>query len=266
MVEIKVLNNFAEVSYKQNQKVIKKLVGISEIPALFDVKTVFDSGIMPVFGTQNAFGVQRIIQNDTGLIILVQAMNPFANVKHTEYRTLSEGQKEKLGISHISLDPDSYVKDEDDYAVYKNVYFPNLLMSLHLKQGTNGYTLGSSGILGFKEAFITDQTQLYDLPYSNLYRNGTHGGICWGSTELKIQSIAQSVSAIHSFLGSTMNTDLFDSFDINDMEIECSSQLLAYLAMRGTAGELMSFPYDEIHLEPLIKYNGLISYLKGQWK
>lgn len=269
MINIKVLKDYAEVSYQQSgsAKLITKIIGVSEIPGLFETKITYDSGILPVFGQQNAYGIQRIIQRDQSTIVLIQAINPFANVRHTEYSPLNEDQREALGIGHIKTLSEDVIQDEEEYAIYKNIYFPNLLMSLHLKKDKHGNLhVGGSGLLGFKDSFVTDETQLYDLPYSNLYRGGSHGGICWGNQSLAINSVAQSVGILHNFLGATMNKDLFDEFDIHDYEVGCSSKMLAYLALRANAGEITSFPHDDIQLEPLIKYKGLIAYLTEQWK
>jgi hypothetical protein len=54
------------------------------------------------------------------------------------------------------------------------------------------------------------------------------------------------------------------AFKINDFEIECSSQLLAYLSLRSD--EINSFPYKEIQLKHVVKYEDLINYLTQNWK
>jgi hypothetical protein len=267
MIEIKVLKDYAEVAYQQpgTSKYVKKIIGVSEIPALFETKITYDSGILPVFGQQNAYGVQRIIQKDNALIVLVQAINPYVNVLHTEKATLSEEDRNSLGISHIKTLNNEIIESKNGHNCYKNIYFPNLLMSLFLKKDRYGkFSVANSGILGFQDPFITENTQLYDLPYSNIYRGGSHGGICWGDQRLEIENLAQSVSAIHTFLGGVMNTHLFSPFNIKDFEVDCSSEMLAYLSLR--APELSRFPYEDIQLSPLIKYKGLIAYLNENWK
>lgn len=267
MINIKVLKDFAEVSYQQtgSAKQITKIIGVSEIPALFETRITYDSGILPVFGPVNAYGIQRIIQKDGSLIVLVQAINPFINVLHTENRWLNDEEKEDLNISHLSGTMSQSVTDHGDNYLYKNIYFPNLLMSIHLKKQRNGnFAMCKSGILCFEDAFVSEATQLYDFPFSNIYSGSTFGGICWGDQEVRIESLAQCVSGLQTFLGSTMNTHLFNPIDIGDHEFGCSSQILAYLALRSS--ELSRFPYDSFHLAPRIKYKGLINYLNEQWK
>lgn len=267
MIEIKLLKDCAEVTYKEtDSKVVRKIVSLSDIPALFETKINYDSGILPLLGKQNAYGIQRIIQRDSGIIVLVQAINPYVNVRHTELAHFSKSMKENLGIGENPILENEVIKENGDHYIYEGVYFPNLLMSLHLKPKNGKLAVYSSGILGFKDYFITEDTQLYDLPYSNCYRGGSHGGICWGNTPLEITSVAQAIGGIQAFLGSIMNTDLFDEFSIHDQTIHCSSELMLYLALRARAGEINSFPHDDVVLEPLITYGNLIAFLNQTWK
>jgi hypothetical protein len=269
MIEIKVLKDYAEVAYQQpgSNKQVRKIVNVSDIPALFETKVTYDSGILPLFGQQNAYGIQRIIQKDNSIIVLVQAINPYVNILHTQDSELDTGTRIDLGIGHITIPHSDIVEYKGDYTCYKNVYFPNLLMSLHLQKNSQGrFQLGGSGLLGFKDPFLTDETDLYDIPFSNTHKGGSHGGICWGDERVVIDSLSQSVGVIHRFLGSVMNDHLFEEFMLKDWELQCSSELLAYLALRSAEGEITSFPWNDLDLQPLIKYKGLIAYLNQYWK
>ena len=134
MIEIKILEDYAEISYKESgNKTVKRIVGVSEIPNLFDTKISFDSGILPVFGKQNAYGVQRIIQRDNSYIILVQGINPFLNVLHTTKSVLSINDLKNAGVSKpAEYKEEDIVVRKDNVYCYKNIYSPNLLMSIHL--------------------------------------------------------------------------------------------------------------------------------------
>lgn len=264
MINIKILKDYAEVSYeiKNTNKKQTKVISISDIPSLFDTNITFDSGCMPIYGKENCYGIQRIIQKDNQIIALVQCLNPFVNVLHTEETKLTETQKLLLGINHLDKDNTEKVGEN---TCYKNIYFPNLLMSLQLKKNArNDWQLDKTGILCYQDHFITDNTQLYQFPFSNIYKESSYGSICWGSQEAKADSIGQTIAVIHSFLGGVMNTHLFNKFKIKDFEFECSSEVLAYLALRSE--ELDSFPYKDFDLKKIIKYGELINYLNHNWK
>ena len=268
MINIKVLKDCAEVSYNlpgSSKKQIK-VVSISDIPNLFDTKITFDSDAMPIFGNENAYGIHRIIQKDNQIIALVQCLNPFLNILHTNFTDLTEKQREDAGIGHIKKKAEDYLITKDDgSACYKDVYFPNLLMSIQLKSdGVDGWRVSNSGVLCFKEQFITKETQLYRFPFSNIYRGSTYGSICWGNEIPIANNLAQSVSLIHSFLGAVMNTHLFEPFYVKNFEFKCSSEFLSYLSLRSE--ELESFPYKDVPLQKIIKYQDLINYLTQNWK
>ena len=267
MINIKVLKDCAEVSYEiPGRKKQIKVIGISDIPGLFDSKILFDSGMLPVFGTENSYGIQRIIQKDNQMIVFVQGINPFVNMLHTECSDLDENARELLGIGSIKTAFSEYTKKHEEGATcYKNVYLPNLLMSVQLKKDSKDcWKVHNTGLLCYKDHFISDQTQLYKFPFSNIYRGSTYGSICWGSENPVASSAGQAVALIHSFLGAIMNTHLFDPIKIKGYEIQCSSELLAYLSLRSE--DINCFPYEDINLSKVIKYNDLISYLNQNWK
>jgi hypothetical protein len=268
MINIKVLKDCAEVSYQlpNSTKKQTKIIGISDIPGLFDTKISFDSGILPLFGTENAYGVQRIIQKDNQTLVFIQAINPFVNVMHTVNSELTATARTSLGISHIKTKHSEITsKSPEGFTIYKNIYFPNLLMMLNLtKDGRGNMMVKDSGLLCYKEAFLTDNTQLYRFPFSNTHKDSTCGKICWGSQSAQANSLAQSIGVIHSFLGAVMNHHLFDSFKIKDFSAVCSSQVLAYLALR--APEITSFPHADFNLKKVIKYNDLVNYIGQNWK
>lgn len=267
MINIKVLKDCAEVSYEMpgTKKKQTKIIGISDIPGLFDTKVLFDSDILPLFGTENAYGVQRIIQKDNQIIVLIQAINPFINILHTNQTDLNAQTRERLGIPHIKTKFADYTKKHTDGICYKNIYLPNLLMSIQLKKDSReGWKLHNTGLLCYRDQFITDNTALYKFPFSNIYRDGVHGGICWGDMRPTANSLAQSVGVIHTFLGGTMNTHLFEPFKAKEYTFNCSSEVLAYLALRSE--ELSAFPYDDIKMKEVVKYNDLIAYLTQNWK
>lgn len=267
MINIKVLKDCAEVSYQVpgTTKHQVKIIGISEIPGLFDSKINFDSDLIPLFGTENAYGIQRIIQKDNKIIVLVQAINPYLNILHTNLSNIAFDDRQKLNISHIKKDSLDICEAKGDVFCYKNVHLPNLLMSIELiKSSSENWKVGNTGLLCYQDQFITKNTQLYDFPFSNIYRESIFGRICWGDEKPYANSITQSVGLIHTFLGAIMNTHLFDSFAINGFEFECSSQLLAYLSLRSD--ELNAFPYKDIPLKKVVKYEDLINYLTQNWK
>lgn len=267
MINIKVLKDCAEVSYKlpNSEKRQTKIIGISDIPALFDTRITFDSGPMPLFGQQNAYGVQRIIQKDSSIVVFIQCINPFVNVQHTNFTELSEGVRSDLGISHIKTkQKDITMKGEDNCTIYKNIHLPNLLMAVQLQKDSSGITyVNHSGLLCYQDSFVTDQTQLYRFPFSNVYKDSVYGKICWGSQSCDADSVSQSIGIIHSFLGGIMNTHLFQSFKVKNHTFNCSSQILAYLALRSD--ELETFPYADFNLREVIKYNDLVNYIGQNW-
>jgi hypothetical protein len=267
MINIKVLADCAEVSYQlpNSNKKQTKIIGISDIPALFDTKISYDSDILPLFGEENAYGVQRIIQKDNQTIIFIQCLNPFVNIKHTENNELDALKRAALDISHIKTKQSDIVKREGGAYVYKNIYMPNLLMMLCLKKdGRGSVTVPYSGVLCYEDTFITDQTQLYRFPFSNTYDGSTYGKICWGDQSCAVKSVAQSIGLIHSFLGGVMNVHLFTPFKIKNQMMQCSSQVLAYLSLRSE--ELKAFPYSDFNLKKEIKYKELVNFVGQNWK
>lgn len=273
-MEIKLFKNeYAEVKYQgSNGTKSTKVIAISDIPALFDTKILFDSGILPLFGEENAYGVQRIIQKDNSYIILIQAINPFVNTLHYDSLTISDSMKESWGIG------DNEVKSKDVITkmpvnteesrmayCYKNIYMPNLLMSLHLKMEGGKWRAYNSGLLCFEDQFITDNTQLYEFPFANTYKSSTHGSICWGNMNPRVDNIAQSVGLLHMFLGGIMNNDLYQSVKLSNGHVfNRAHEILGYLAVR--ADELNRFPYRDIVLAKEVKYGELISYINTNWK
>lgn len=268
MINIKVLKDCAEVSYNLpgSSKKQVKVMAISDVSNLFDTKITFDSDALPIFGNENAYGIHRIIQKDNQIFAFVQCLNPFINVLHTNFSDLTEKQREDAGISHITKKAEEYITPKEDGSYcYKSIYFPNLLMSIQLKSdGVDRWSVYNSGVLCFKEQFITKETQLYRFPFSNIYKGSTYGSICWGNETPIANNLAQSVSLIHSFLGAVMNTHLFEPFYIKNFQFKCSSEFLSYLSLRSD--EIDSFPYKEVPLQKVIQYQDLINYLTQNWK
>lgn len=267
MINIKVLKDFAEVSYQisGSQKKETKIVGLSEIPLLFDTKISFDSGILPLFGNENALGIQRLVQRDNYYYVLVQGINPFLNTRHVAGNVFTDKDLKNFKLNHIE-NTDLLISKKDDVYEYKNVYYPNLLMSLMLKKETKGtLKIEKSGILAYSDHFISEDTQLYEFPFSNTHSGSVYGQICWGGQGTpQLGSLAQSVAIMQSFLGSTMNHDLYKKAYVNGHALETSSDLLTYLSLKSS--ELSAFPYKDIEMKKIIKYNDLMSYLNQNWK
>lgn len=271
MINIKVLSEFAEVTYNlpNSEKRQTKIMGLSEIPALFDTKISFDSGILPLFGKENAYGIQRIIQRDQDYTVLVQAINPYVNTLHEDKTKFEKDKLTKLGIAHFPIeyqDDVIYYRDESEAYCHESIYYPNLLLSLHLKKDSKGMMrIDKSGLLAYKDGFITDDTQLYAFPFSNTHNGSTYGQICWGHQSApRITGLAQSVGIIHSFLGAIMNRDLYQPLTVHGQTLQTSSELLTYMAIRSS--ELSRFPYEDISLTKVIKYRDLVSYVNQNWK
>jgi len=266
MINIKVLSNCAEVSYQlpNSTKRQTKIIGISDIPNLFDTKISYDSGNLPLFAQQNAYGIQRIIQRDSQTIAFVQCINPYVNVLHTNKTTLDETARDLMGIKHITTKDTEVIKKAGEYTCYHNIHLPNLLLAVSIKRDGKGFHMSNSGLLCYKEGFITDQTQLYVFPFSNTYKDSSYGQICWGDQRVTITDVSQAVGVIHTFLGAAMNHHLYESKKINGFKTSCSSQILAYLALRSK--EIEHFPYEAIDLKPIIKYADLVSYITTNWK
>lgn len=268
MINIKVLSNCAEVSYQlpNSTKRQTKVIGISDIPALFDTKISYDSGLLPMFGESNSFAIQRIIQKDNLTFALIQCLNPYINILHTNYVELTTDQKKALKISDLkTVHKDVIKKTGDGYTCYSNIHLPNLLFAIGLKKDTRGQTsMFKSGLLCYKEGFITENTQLYTFPFSNTHKESSYGEICWGDVRPNVNQVSQAVGVAHLFLGNGMNHHLYNRLKIKDMQMDCSSQILAYLALRSS--ELNSFPYQDIPLTPNIKYTELVNYLNQNWK
>lgn len=273
MFEIKVLKDYAEVKYQTSSGAKStKVIAISDIPALFDTKVLFDSGILPLFGEQNAYGVQRIIQKDNSYIILIQALNPFVNTLHFDNFSINDEVKEKWGIKENTVKAKDVITrvsvdnvHQQSAFCYKNIYMPNLLMSLHLRKNGGRFQAMNSGLLCFEDAFITENTQLYEFPFANTYKGSTHGSICWGNMSPTVENIAQSVGLLHMFLGGIMNNDLYQQVKLaNGHSFSRAHEILAYLAVR--ADELDRFPYRDFRLNTEVKYGELISYINTNWK
>lgn len=273
MINIKVLKDCAEVSYAlpNTTKRQTKIIGISEIPALFDTKISYDSGNLALFAQHNAYGIQRIIQRDNQTLVFVQCINPFVNILHTNKAELSTATKEAMGIAKHEakikdvITSSEYTSDGRKATTYHNVHLPNMLYAISIKQNGNGqYSKTHDGLLCYKENFISDNTQLYHFPLSNTYKNSACGQICWGNVSNRVDNPSQAVGAITSFLGGIMNTHLYESININGHRTICSSEVLAYLALRSK--EIESFPHDAIKLRPNIKYGELVSYVTQNWK
>lgn len=272
MINIKVLANHGEVTYTHNGKKQVKIVALSDIPSLFDTKISFDSGILPIFGETNAYGIQRIVRRDNSYIVMIQAINPFLNTLNN-YNCGSEVINKKLKALKItpSVKFEDVVKtrslgDQGSAYCYNNVYYPNLLMCLNLRESNGKLTINNSGVVAFKDAFITDTTELYNFPFSNTYKGTIFGQICWGSLGTpRLDSLAQSVGVLHTFLGGVMNRDLFQPLTITGGEtLGSSNEVLGYLAMRSP--EINSFPYNEINLIKTTTYKDLVAYTQQNWK
>ena len=273
MLEIKVLKDYAEVKYQNNNGSKQtKVIAISDIPALFDTKILFDSGILPLFGEENVYGVQRIIQKDSSYIMVIQALNPFVNTLHNDSFSVNDDHRSSWGIKDNkakSKDVITKISVSGEYSdsayCYKNIYMPNLLMVIHFKMQSGKYRAVNSGLLCYQDAFITDQTQLYEFPFANTYKGSTYGSICWGNMNPQVDSISQSVGLLHMFLGGIMNNDLYQRVKLtNGYEFNRANELLAYLAVRSE--ELDRFPYMDIQLNKEVKYGELISYINTNWK
>lgn len=273
MLEIKVFKDYAEVKFQSGSTKQTKVIAVSDIPGLFDTKVLFDSGILPIFGEENVYGIQRIIQKDSAITVLIQALNPFVNVLHSTNFSILEDYKKHWKIQDnktkvkdiITSVSRSETLDRDSAYCYKNIYLPNLLMSIQLKMDGGKYSARNSGLLCFEDPFLTDQTQLYEFPLSNTYKDSTAGNICWGNINPKVDSIAQSVGIMHMFLGGVMNNDLYRTVALaNGYKFQQSNELLAYLACRNE--ELERFPYRDVILNKEVKYGELISYLNANWK
>lgn len=268
MINIKVLSDCAEVTYHKagTDKKQTKLIGISEIPGLFDTKISYDSGNLALFGKENAFGIQRILRRDSQTIAFIQGINPYMDIYHNRMAVFEKSTREKLGIDHLPYDEEKGICEEinQNKYLYRNVRFPNLLMVLSLKEQGGRVSVARSGLLAYEDMYINDETQLYDFPFSNTYKGDSTGNICWGGHRVNLDQTSQAVGVMHTFLGGIMNHHLFNPFKIKDQNINCSSMLLGYLSVR--AEELERFPYEDIPLKKNIQYKNLVNFVRQNWK
>lgn len=274
-INIKVLKDYAEVTYSHASKKQTKVISLSDIPALFDTKVSFDSGPLPLFGSVNAFGIQRIIQKDSQYTVMVQALNPYVNQLQEslasettikdKFKKMDIPLKKKLD----SVVEEKMIDEDDDYMAYcyKDIYYPNLLMTLHLKEQKDGkLQVVRSGILGFSDPFITDTTQLYDLPFANTSSKDMIGAICWGDMRLPhLDGLAGTIGLIHMFLGGVMNNDLFGQVPgKNNTRFDNAPDVLGFLALRSES--ISHFPYDEILMVKNTRYSDLVAYTQQNFR
>lgn len=119
--------------------------------------------------------------------------------------------------------------------------FPRLVFKFTCKEGR----VVTTGCYAAKDEVLTDQSELFHYPFSNVYEDGH---ICWGRNEIpKIECLADIDKLVNIFYGAPSNNDLW-------RESYCG---MKYPALRIALQELSEkdkFPVECLH--PYMSYDG----------
>jgi len=172
---IKIFDQFAELSYKgPNNALVNKIVDIADLHAVFKDNVNHDTGDLAVFG-DGVIGVRRIISRGDKMFVLVNAINPCVDMTF-------------------------------DGSPIKHVYFPSLIMAVHLTKPGRKYRVDKSKtvILAHEHNLIDGNSQLYRFPFCNVHQGV--GRICWGRIEIPmLDTPGQSIGVLQIFMQGDMN-------------------------------------------------------------
>ncbi len=99
---------------------------------------------------------------------------------------------------------------EIEESLYKQVAYPKLLFWFDINKSMQ---VLSANVVAVKDLLISEETELYRFPYSNVFESGK---ICWTIKSDPYSSLRQLEILPYIFLGATKNMDLYEAaHDIN---------------------------------------------------
>lgn len=116
-------------------------------------------------------------------------------------------------------------------AVFEGVHYPSLLFRLKIV----GNIVGSCQIVAVKDQEVSDETQLFMFPYTNV--NGADA--CWGEIPFKFKSYAEVARLPYRWYGSDSTFCYYGHNNLSGMEIR---QFLEYNSLAKRA----SFDMDSL--------------------
>jgi len=212
--ELNLTENGVRVKFENEAgRTTYKTLGLESIARIFNKDQVFDSGFLPLYGS-NYIGVKRVIRI---------------------------GDKQIYLLESCPMNRDTDYKRE----TIKKVRYPGLIMAVICRSNVDqSVSVTDSRIFATTGPIMRESDALYDFPFGNVY-SGNRGSICWGSYSNILHSadtVPKACSLLTTFLDAQMNSDLYQPFIGKGLE-----DLLQDLS------EAKNFPYDGLKKSMTIK-------------
>lgn len=242
-VQINLNDGFAEIKYQSDGETKNKLIDIDDLHSVFKDNVDMDTGDLGVWG-DNAIGIKRVISRGDKHWVLVDAVNPCVDVN---YHTSSGSEN-----------------------LYKDVYFPSLMMALHLTKSGAKYSVEKkkSFLLCHHNMLLTNKDQLYKFPFGNVYKDGM-GRVCWGDVPVpRLENFSQAIGVLQMFLTGTMNSDLYSGSRLigegswSDKLGTSSGSLRTKLKYLQKSSSVKSFPYESSSMVKKVTWENVVQYCK----
>ena len=237
-INIEIESNHALIkTYDENNTCKTKLIDVANLQSIFKDKTEFDTGDLPVAGS-NIIGIRRIYTRGNKGFIIANGVNLV--------RSLTFGSRHD---------------GEDQIKRYDDIGLPSLLLTLTYEKDTDGNMRILNSYLHAHENFLVgDSDRLYVPPFGNIYAD-QRCRICWSSAGInQITHPGQVIGLVEMFCSSRFNGDLYSDGYADSSRFDTDS--LPYFLRDLSRKSPRVFPYEEVKMRDATTYEGHINYLK----
>lgn len=218
------------IRYEFEGKTQTKIIATSDMPGIFNQRSVHDTGPLGLLG-KNVIGVHRVIERGNKVFVFVNGQELIRNI--TGYQRS-----------------------------FREVKLPGMLMVVALEKEGSSYSvdLYECRIFSYESILYGDNKQLlYFPPFGNVFENSK---ICWGSVPFEENagySKQVAPSLLELFVGSGFNNHIFQNSmpTINGNTPRDSDAVFNHIVTNGANG----FPYGDIKMKKKMTYGELISLI-----